>query len=40
MEEVPVDDESCVTCHTSEEVLKALATEPEESGEGLSEGEG
>lgn len=35
----PVDDSGCVTCHTNEEGLKALAEEPEET-ESLSEGEG
>ena len=39
-EESGPDDQSCVDCHTSEDVLKALATEPEDSGESLSEGEG
>jgi hypothetical protein len=34
-----VDDSACITCHTDEETLKALATEPEEA-ESLSEGEG
>ena len=33
------DDQSCITCHTDEETLKALATE-EETAESLSEGEG
>jgi hypothetical protein len=33
------DDQSCITCHTDEETLKALATE-EEAAESLSEGEG
>jgi len=33
------NDESCITCHTDEETLKALATE-EETAESLSEGEG
>ena len=33
------DDQSCITCHTDEEALKALATE-EEVAESLSEGEG
>lgn len=33
------DDSTCVTCHISEEMLKALAVEPEEA-ESLSEGEG
>lgn len=36
----PADDSGCITCHTSEDVLKQLAKEPEESGESLSEGEG
>ena len=35
----PVDDTACVTCHTDEETLKAVAEEPEET-ESLSEGEG
>jgi hypothetical protein len=35
----PADDQSCITCHTDEETLKALATE-EEMAESLSEGEG
>jgi hypothetical protein len=34
-----VDDTACVTCHTDEETLKAVAEEPEET-ESLSEGEG
>ena len=34
------DDSSCVACHTDEETLRALAVEPEEGGEELSEGEG
>jgi hypothetical protein len=33
------DDQSCITCHTDEETLKALATE-EDTAESLSEGEG
>ncbi len=36
---IPVDDSGCVTCHTSEETLQALATE-EEAPEIESEGEG
>jgi hypothetical protein len=36
---VVVDDSACITCHTSEETLKAMATEEEET-ESLSEGEG
>jgi len=36
----PVDNSNCITCHTSEDTLKALAKEPEEGGESLSEGEG
>jgi outer membrane biosynthesis protein TonB len=35
----PIDDSGCITCHTDEETLKALAKEPEEV-ESLSEGEG
>jgi outer membrane biosynthesis protein TonB len=35
----PVDDSGCITCHTDEETLKALAVEPE-AAESLSEGEG
>lgn len=35
----PVDDSGCITCHTDEETLKALAKEPE-AAESLSEGEG
>jgi hypothetical protein len=35
----PVDDSACITCHTSEETLKAMATE-EEQPEVESEGEG
>ena len=35
----PVDDTACITCHTSEETLQALATE-EEAPEVESEGEG
>jgi hypothetical protein len=34
-----VDDTACVACHTDEEILKAVAEEPEET-EALSEGEG
>ncbi|MBN1178702.1 MAG: hypothetical protein JXD18_05795 [Anaerolineae bacterium] len=33
------DDESCLSCHTNQEVLVALAV-TEEGGEELSEGEG
>ena len=33
------DDENCVTCHTDQQALQALAVEPEEEEE-LSEGEG
>jgi hypothetical protein len=36
---VPVDDTACISCHTDEETLKAVAVEPEET-EALSEGEG
>jgi hypothetical protein len=36
---VVLDDSACITCHTSEETLKAMATEEEET-ESLSEGEG
>ena len=32
-------DETCITCHTNQETLQALAEEPEEEEE-LSEGEG
>jgi hypothetical protein len=35
----PVNDQTCVDCHTDEETLKAVATE-EEGEESLSEGEG
>jgi hypothetical protein len=35
----PVDAQTCVDCHTDEETLKAVATEPEHV-ESLSEGEG
>ena len=35
----PVDDQTCVDCHTDEETLKAVAKE-EEHTESLSEGEG
>jgi hypothetical protein len=35
----PADDQSCISCHTDEETLKALATE-DEAAESLSEGEG
>jgi PBP1b-binding outer membrane lipoprotein LpoB len=35
----PIDDSGCITCHTDEETLKALATE-EEAPEVESEGEG
>jgi hypothetical protein len=34
------DDEACVTCHTNEDILKALAETENESEETLSEGEG
>ena len=34
-----VDDSACISCHTDEETLKALAEEPE-AAETLSEGEG
>jgi hypothetical protein len=33
------DDSECISCHTDEEAVKALAVEPEEEEE-LSEGEG
>ncbi len=36
---VPIDDTGCITCHTSEESLQALATEEEELAV-ESEGEG
>jgi hypothetical protein len=36
---VPIDDSGCITCHTDDETLKALATEPE-APEVESEGEG
>jgi cytoskeletal protein RodZ len=36
---VPVDDTACISCHTDEETLEAVAVEPEET-ESLSEGEG
>jgi hypothetical protein len=36
---VVLDDSACITCHTSEETLKAMAVE-EEVTESLSEGEG
>lgn len=40
LEEDPsLDDSNCVTCHTSDEMLKLLAKEPE-AAESLSEGEG
>jgi outer membrane biosynthesis protein TonB len=35
----PIDDTGCITCHTDEETLKAMATE-EEAPEVESEGEG
>jgi hypothetical protein len=35
----PIDDTGCITCHTDEATLQALATEPEEP-EVESEGEG
>jgi hypothetical protein len=35
----PIDDTGCITCHTSEETLQAMATE-EEAPEVESEGEG
>ena len=34
------DDSACITCHTDEDILQQLATEPEDAGEALSEGEG
>ncbi|MFC2029505.1 hypothetical protein ACFLWA_02110 [Chloroflexota bacterium] len=34
-----VDDSGCIACHTDEEILRAVAVEPEEV-EALSEGEG
>lgn len=36
----PVDDQSCVDCHTDEETLKAVAEKAEEDQDSLSEGEG
>jgi hypothetical protein len=36
---VQADSSNCITCHTSQEDLQALAEEPEET-ESLSEGEG
>lgn len=39
VEAAPVTDQTCVDCHTSEQVLKSMAKE-EEGGETLSEGEG
>jgi hypothetical protein len=36
---VPIDDSGCITCHTSDATLQALATE-EEAPEVESEGEG
>jgi outer membrane biosynthesis protein TonB len=36
----PVDDTACLSCHTDQETLQAVAEEPEEEGESLSEGEG
>ncbi|MGD8490101.1 MAG: hypothetical protein PVJ23_07680 [Anaerolineae bacterium] len=38
--EEPVDDQTCVTCHTSEGALQTMATTEEEVEESLSEGEG
>jgi cytoskeletal protein RodZ len=35
-----VDDTACISCHTDEETLQAVAEEPEDVGEDLSEGEG
>ena len=35
-----VDDQSCVDCHTDEEMLKAVAITEEGAAETLSEGEG
>jgi hypothetical protein len=35
-----VDDTACIACHTDQETLQAVAEEPEEEGESLSEGEG
>ena len=35
-----VDDQSCVDCHTDEEMLKAVAKPEEGAAETLSEGEG
>ena len=39
-EQAPIDDQSCVDCHTDEATLKAVAVEDEGGGETLSEGEG
>jgi hypothetical protein len=36
----PVSDQSCVDCHTDEEMLKAVAAEERGEHEALSEGEG
>lgn len=35
----PVDNSTCIACHSNEEMLRALAKEPEKA-EALSEGEG
>jgi hypothetical protein len=39
-EESPASDQSCVDCHTNEEMLKAVAEEEVGDQEALSEGEG
>jgi hypothetical protein len=40
VEAEPVNDQSCVDCHTDEETLKAVAEEEDVAEENLSEGEG
>lgn len=39
-DEEPVSDQSCVDCHTDEEMLKAVAEDEGGEHEALSEGEG
>jgi len=36
----PVNDQTCVDCHTDEETLKAVAEQEKDAEESLSEGEG
>ncbi len=37
---VAFTDQACLTCHTNQDVLKALAVEEEDAGESLSSGPG